>query len=86
MHSVMFVATIGDQERWDSFLINVQIAARAQGVEKLAENAWLLNLQKDTTPLGLLIYAAVGRDVAYRILAFDDEPQWLPADSSPKTN
>ena len=69
MHSVMFVATIGDQERWNSFLIDVQgIAARAQGVEKLAENAWLLNFQKDTTPLGLLIYAAVGRDVAYRIL------------------
>jgi hypothetical protein len=49
-----------------------------QGVERLSENVWLVNLRIDPLPLILLCNAAHRLGIAFRLLPFDDAPQWLP--------
>lgn len=51
--------------------------------ERLSENVWLVNLRIDPVPLGLLVAGAHEHGIAFRLLPFADEPQWLPAASGP---
>ena len=88
MHSVLFVATITSQgSEWEGFIRKVEPKlAKCEGVERLAENIWLLDLQKSVASLAWLVTGAEDRGtVAYRILPFEHAPEWLPVGSDPKT-
>jgi hypothetical protein len=56
-----------------------------KGVQRLAENVWLLNFQEHPETLAALIDAAVRHQLPYGILQLDPAPQWLPASFDPMT-
>jgi hypothetical protein len=88
MHSVLFAATIPEDpqhaNRWEGFVgyANNKLPPY-KNVERLAENVWLVNIQISPAPLGFLVAGAEENRVAYKILSFDAEPQWLPVSSGP---
>jgi len=90
MHSAMFVADIGeDQHRinepWKAFCAHLEVKIKPnQGVERLAENVWLLDLTVSMAPLGYLIAGAENLGISYRTLPFDAAPQWLPDGQNPE--
>ena len=86
VHSVLFVATMNPQHAdWSTFLNGAHDKLRtAEGVVRLAENVWLLDLTISATSFGSLIYQADLCRVEYGILPFVEAPQWLPASYSPK--
>jgi hypothetical protein len=75
-----FQATVDvDYQKWRSFIGNADLKiAPMQGVERLSENVWLVNLRIDPTPLILLGNGAQQFGFGFRLLPFDDAPQWLP--------
>lgn len=88
MHSALFVAVIPvdrwQQDAWKAFVGQTEAQLKPyQGIERLAENVWLLDLTASVTPLGFLIAGAEGLGIAYRTLPFDAEPQWLPGGQNP---
>ena len=87
MHSAMFIATIPSQKKdWVEFEERVTAKlSRCEGVVRLAENVWLLSLQKSVAPLGWLVASAEQMGVSYGLLPFEHEPEWLPANSNPST-
>lgn len=95
MHSMLFVATIPDFsltsdrgfQNWEDFSAHAtRTVGQSASVEQLARNVWLLNMRTDPLPLVLLGSAAHQRGIAFRLLPFADEPQWLPGKTSiPKT-
>jgi hypothetical protein len=86
MHSVLFVARIGEVDAWQKFVSFVLPKVRqAKGVMRLGENVWLVNLRENVTVLGYLIAYAEERQIPYGILPFEHEPQWLPAGLNPST-
>ena len=87
MHSAMFIATIPPQkEDWGGFVERATAKlSRCEGVVRLAENVWLLNLQKSVAPLGWLVASAEQMGVSYGLLPFERAPEWLPADFDPST-
>jgi hypothetical protein len=87
MHSMLFVATTltferttdPEFEKWRGFLGYAKNSIdHLAGVERLGENVWLMNMRIDPLPLILLGSAAHEHDIAFRLLPFDDAPQWLP--------
>ncbi len=85
MHSVLFVAQIA-KDRWSAFLDEAKVELmKSPDVSRLAENVWIVNLQKNPQPLGWLLSAAYVARVSYGILPFEHEPKWLPGDFDPKT-
>lgn len=87
MHSVLFVATPDRGSAfWRPFLDNVgPRLERIAGIERLAENVWLLDLTVSMEALGLLIYQAHTLEIDYRTIPFAEAPRWLPAGSYPRT-
>jgi hypothetical protein len=93
MHSILFAATVPDRnlphaehDKWRGFSDYASNKLELYtNVERLAENVWLVNLLVDPAPLGFLVAGAEEHQVAYRLLPFDVEPQWLPAAMGPKT-
>ena len=87
MHSILFVATIPDRGHdWAEFVeLATMKLSHCEGVVRLAENVWLLNLQKSVAPLGWLVATAEQKAVAYGALPFEHEPEWLPAGFDPRT-
>ncbi len=87
MHSVLFVATIPPQTTaWAEFVpLAEDKVPRHEGVAQLAENVWLLNLQKSVAPLGWLVALAEQMGVSYGLLPFERAPEWLPAGFCPET-
>ena len=89
MHSMLFVATIPPEKHvWADFVENTaREPAPAEGVLQLAENVWLLNLQKSIQPFGRLVYICERFGVSYGLLGFEHEPEWLPENygSTPDT-
>ncbi len=87
MHSILFVATIsGHKHDWAEFVeIATTKLSQSEGVVRLAENVWLLNLQKSVAPLGWLVAVAEQKAVSYGLLPFEHEPEWLPAGFDPST-
>jgi hypothetical protein len=92
MHSMFFVAAapIGGAryasipQDWQAFVGYVaNKLQQLSGVERLGENVWLVNMRIDPLPLGLLVAGAHEHGIAFRLLPFADEPQWLPVDSGP---
>ena len=91
MHSMLFVAgpptdQIAGSQSWQAWreftgyvTNNVE---RLLGVEPLGVNVWLLNMRIDPLPLCLLGSAAHQHGIAFRLLPYADEPEWLPG----KTN
>jgi hypothetical protein len=51
---------------------------------QLAENVWILDLQKSISTLAWLVSCAELHELSYGILPLDHEAQWLPADFDPK--
>ena len=85
MHSILFVATI-PQERddWRAFSETAEMKlSQRQGVTRLAENVWLLDLQQDVVSLGWLVTEAERRAIDCGLLSFEHAPEWLPADFDP---
>lgn len=86
MHSTLFVASIGSDADWAKFLQFVIPKIRdAVGVSRLAENVWLVNFQQSPAALGWLLAFADQQKVAYGLLPFEREPQWLPGGFDPST-
>ena len=88
LHSILFVATIpNDRNQWQTVLNNLDQRAHApsDAIDLLAENVWLLRLPPALPALGDLISRCTQFGIAYRILPFDGEPQWLPAGFGPNT-
>jgi hypothetical protein len=88
MHSVIFVATMPDQNAdWSMFLgALAPKAKRAKGVERLAENVWVINVRcQDASLLGWLISLCDQKGIPFRMLPLERAPEWLPvaADSKP---
>ncbi len=88
MHSVLFVAAMSDRrEAWLEF---IQHAAKktdeSEAAARLAENVWLLNLQKSVGPLGWLVAMAEQANIAYGLLPFEHAPEWLPISFDPNTS
>ena len=90
MHSVLFVVSIPKFRQspngWDDFVTQIDVKLKdSTNFLRLAENVWLLNLQKDVAQLGWLVSHADKRGFAYGILPFERAPEWLPAGLNPKT-
>lgn len=87
MHSALFVATIPPETGdWCQFLDDARTKLeRSRGAVRLAENVWLLNFQASPAALGWLIALAEQKAIAYGVLPFEREPQWLPAGFDPET-
>jgi hypothetical protein len=92
MHSMLFVATAPASgprysqipQKWQEFLGYVSnTLPQFSGVQRIGENVWLVNMRIDPVPLGLLVVGAHQHGIAFRLLPFVDEPQWLPAASDP---
>jgi hypothetical protein len=88
---MLFVATIPtdssvQSQSWQNYRAFSADASNKlkqfSGAEPLAENVWLVNMRIDPLPLALLETGAHDLGIAYRLLPFDDAPQWLPAASS----
>lgn len=86
MHSMLFAATIpSNNDVWETFLGRVAAKTKdAKSMKRLAENVWLVNLIESPGPLGYLISFAHETKVAYGLLPFEREPQWLPSGFDPK--
>jgi hypothetical protein len=92
MHSILFVVAAPtdpnphspSQQNWLGFsgYISNKLQMLA-GVERLGKNVWLVNMRIDPLPLGLLVAGAHDHGIAFRLLPFADEPQWLPAATGP---
>jgi hypothetical protein len=87
MHSVLFVASIDQENRddWHTFsgMINMKLP-QTKGIMRLAENVWLLDLTVSIDGFGLLVHQAKVGKIRYGILPFDEEPRWLPDGYNPK--
>jgi hypothetical protein len=91
MNSVLFVARIDPtapaRHDWADF--SAQAAEKIkpdQGAIRLAENVWLLNLEKSVSALGWLISLAEDKSLSYGLLPFEKKPVWLPVDFYLDTN
>lgn len=88
MHSALFVAKVANTlpATWRTFLEKAKVGLRTyKNVLRLAENVWIVDLQKNPAPFGHLVAAADAAGVPYGILPFEYEPQWLPVGFDPKT-
>jgi len=84
MRGALCAADIANAHPWGEFVMSAYRRIQpSAGVLRLAENGSLLNLQKPLVPLGHLVSLAESNQVAYRILAFEPEPQWLPSGADP---
>jgi hypothetical protein len=87
MHSVLFWVDPGErQPKWREF--DSLVATKVQACEhvlRLSENVWLLDLTKSVLELGWLIALSDRHGLPYRILPFQQKPEWLPDGSYPKT-
>lgn len=89
LHSALFVATIpDDRSRWSNVINNLDRQAHqpSAAIERLADNVWLLRFPEALPALADLISRSTQFGVAYRILPFGAEPQWLRGDPSPAPN
>lgn len=86
MHSIMFVATIPPERHdWQFSELSDKRLEQLEGVARLAENVWLLDLTKTVQAFGRLVYTAEQEAISYALLPFEREPEWLPADFDPNT-
>jgi hypothetical protein len=89
MHSMLFVAVIPEDrweytQQWKAFEGYIEgKLAPLPGIERLAENVWLLDLTASMASLGYLVTGAEGHAIAYRTLPFDAAPVFLPGGQSP---
>lgn len=87
--SALFVVTMPpDRNEWARLRQELYSLLNApnDAAERLGENVWMLHLAVSLTPLGQLIAGCERIGVAYRLLPFRDEPQWLPADQPQTPN
>jgi hypothetical protein len=99
MHSAIIVVPIPEQhhssatnQAWQTFLAGIDRQTsqtpdpigKQQGVERLAENVWLVNFQQNPEALARVIETSAKMKFAYKILQLDAAPQWLPVGSGPK--
>jgi hypothetical protein len=85
MHTALFVVSPPqDRQDWMTFLTYVQQSPDiARDAKRLAENVWLVNFHEHPPALARLVAIADDRGLTYGILAFEQEPQWLPAGFDP---
>jgi hypothetical protein len=100
MHSALVVVKIPEmlineasKMRWQKFIAAINEVASAKprhldkedGVSVLAENVWLVDLNKNPSALSRLMYHADGFSLPYGVLQLDEAPKWIPASFDPKT-
>jgi hypothetical protein len=87
MHSMLFVVAVPTDnttmsQSWQMYRGFIGYATNNlepfSGVERLAENVWLVNMRIDPLPLALLGSAAHQHGIGFRLLPFAEAPQWLP--------
>ena len=88
MHSALFWVDPEQQRSdWAEFLRDTNARVKpVEGVLRLSENVWLLNLTISAGELGWLIALAEQRGLSYSILPFERAPEWLPGGSGPKNS
>jgi DNA transposition AAA+ family ATPase len=85
MRNAIFVAVIPTQtNEWRGFLADAtQKLTAYQGIKRLAENVWLIDLQKSRPALRILSELADSLGISAGTLLFEYAPAWLPADFDP---
>jgi hypothetical protein len=92
LQNALFVAAVPNKDDptddvWRNFLraVDNKLTTNDEAFDRFSENVWLLYLHQSMAPLGWLIVQAETHGIAYRLLPFDGEPQWLQGGSDPKT-
>jgi hypothetical protein len=101
LHNAIIVVQMPEQhhssaanQAWQAFLARVDKLTSAKldpldkqrGVERLAENVWMVNFLQNPAALARVIEAGLAMKLVYKILQLDVAPQRLPVDSNPKPN
>lgn len=91
MHSAIVVVTMPEapfdsaiHQSWQMFLAGAPQEDKPRGVEKLGENVWIVNFQRNPAAFAQLVHSAERLKLIYRILPLQDAPLWLPVDADPK--
>jgi hypothetical protein len=85
MHSVLLVIEKPDiskadnNQAWLAFQNTLlEILKSYENTQRLDENSLLINLNSDLPAFCSLINVADTRKLSYRVLFFEEEPQWIP--------
>jgi hypothetical protein len=78
MHSVIFTVEGFDAIGLANYAKKVQTKVRIWPPKDIiSENSWVLNLRTDLETLSWLIVFLEDTEGGYKILALDDEPEWI---------
>jgi hypothetical protein len=77
MHSALIAVEIQSEQAFLVFMAAANKAKEMKGVSRLADNVWQVNFQLAPAALAALVLAADRQGLAYKILPFDAEPQWI---------
>jgi hypothetical protein len=85
MHSILLALDIPDIRddtrigRWRGLLLDLESRSKGlEGLDRLAENVWLLDASSALSFLGALIHGAEDIPTNYRALFLDAAPNWIP--------
>ena len=88
IHSLLIVvdkmrdATHLQEKSWQSFSGRIEsILQTAKGIERLSENVFLIPLDNGISPASLIFEAASRHELKYRVLFFEEEPEWVLSDA-----
>jgi hypothetical protein len=78
--------------RWQAFVAAINGVAspkprhlsKEDGVSALAENVWLVDLNKNPSALARLMYHADGFGLPYGVLQLEEPPKWIPGSFDPR--
>lgn len=87
MHSAIIAIelppeTYNAKQGWLAFSAHVGKAVESPAVKSLAPNVWQVNFREAPQALAQLIDGCERFGHTYKILQFDDEPQWLRRESA----
>jgi hypothetical protein len=87
MHSALFVTTNrGETKDWVGFTDVIDAKVKpGEGIMRLAENVWLVSVRDQVSAFASLVSVSERFGVAYAILPFEHEPEWLPGGFDPTT-
>ena len=85
MHSaIVRVEAPTDEQKWLAFEASIAIAKSSAATIPLADHVWLIDVQKSPAVFARFVDSCERHGLAYRILAIDVEPRWLPAGFDPE--
>ncbi len=79
MHSALLVINPQTDQEWaDLKEYEKRKSAQFEGVVRLAENVWQIDLHKSVGLLGLLVGFAESKGLRFGVLMLEREPVWHP--------